>query len=133
MSDYDYMSRLECNVGHAADVTLSIFGDGGFDSRPNQFRFTTTILRTLAKLGLSMADYVHFFPDSPIHSAFIQCLPDKERLLFERLDRMDPMTYEKQIGSTEVRFDSIFSSGVMRAVLGTTNPDKCLDLSLIHI
>lgn len=127
MNDHDYSSRLQCSVGHAAELTLSIFGDGGFDGRPNQYLYTNLILQALGSLGLPMADYEHFFAGSPIHPEFLQCLDDKAQVVFERLEQMDLATQEKLIGSTFVRFESIFSSNVVRSVLGTSDPDKCLD------
>ena len=129
-SDYEYRARLSVVAEHFSHMLLSLFGDGSFEGRPNQFKYSTMISHCLADMGLSPADYFHFFPGSPIYDEFIQSLPDPiAREEFLRIGELDTFQASQLIASTETRFSALFNrSPVMESHLGVSDPERCANI-----
>jgi hypothetical protein len=135
MSDYEFAQRRSCLCDHFAQMLLSIFGDGGsYEGRPNQYLFTSFILHSLSMMSLAPADAMHFFPGSPIQNDFLQLLPDSvAHAKFAELQAMKPADRLQLLGSTEVRFTSLFHNApVMEAHLGVADLDRCANIRQLN-
>lgn len=119
-TDYEYDARLECRVSLAARLLLNVFGQDSFDGAPQMYKYTTTILRSAARIQLSLADCLIFFDTgSDWYDTLLSCIP--ERMAQMELERLAAMKFEHQeelIGSTKHRFVGLLSSPVVKAHLG---------------
>src|SRR5207245_10038908 len=90
--EYTWRARLSVKVAHVARILLHAWGETDFNSKPLLFKWTTRLLRTLAMLGLSLADVRHFLSiQSPLYHALVEAVPDlMARAEFVELAHMRP-------------------------------------------
>ncbi|QDT40348.1 AAA-like domain protein [Gimesia alba] len=118
-----YRARLVSKIGHVCRILLSAWGEEDFDSRPRLFTWTMRILKTLAELGLPLADAKHFLDvGSDVYNALVQAVPDvMARHFFENLAAGRPQDIREEIESTRNRILGFFSNPIIEAMLSRTS------------
>ncbi len=119
-SPYLYEAQIECRSSHTGHLLLSATGRDSFDGAPQLYRFTSTIIGSLARMGMTLLDSTPLFDiGTEEHQLFVDAIPDAlaqgefDRLATLRVDRQDEL-----LTSTKNCFHQVLTSPIVRAHLG---------------
>lgn len=108
-------------VQRATEIILRAWESVNIEAMPRLARWTFNAFWAAAKLGLTIADCVHFLmPGSPHHARLLECLP--ERMKCEWSELIDARSSEvvRILESTRNRLKPYFESDILRRMFGST-------------